>query len=296
MLCKHLARKRFLAHLLLLLFPAAAFNPAVGHTLPLSPAQWKGFQTFSVHDSLKKASPDSAAVSPVARIRLNRHVVGFVNRFIEKEEEFLRKMKTKSRLYFGTIESIFHQYGLPLQLKYLAIVESELRPKIGSTAGAKGLWQLMPVTARELGLRVSGKTDERLHTYRSTVAAARYLKRLYAEFGDWLLVLAAYNGGPGVVYKASKKAGSKNFWALQRYLPTESRGHVKRFIGVHYFFEGEGSVTTQTKAEAKAWQKKLAAMQEALLAKVALTDTAAAQAPDSLGWAHGQKSKPALQQ
>ena len=115
----------------------------------------------------------------------------------------------------------------------------------------------MPVTAKELGLRVSGKTDERLHTYRSTVAAAKYLRRLYAEFGDWLLVLAAYNGGPGTVYKAIKKAGSKNYWVLQRFLPAESRGHVKRFIGVHYFFEGAGSVTTQTKAETKAWQERI---------------------------------------
>jgi membrane-bound lytic murein transglycosylase D len=117
----------------------------------------------------------------------------------------------------------------------------------------------MPVTAKELGLKIAGKTDERTHTYRSTVAAAKYLRYLYGEFGDWLLVLAAYNSGPGTVYKAIKKAGSKNFWSLQSLLPAESRGHVKRFISIHYFFEGEGSVATQTKAEAKAWQEKLCA-------------------------------------
>src|SRR5206468_3829448 len=86
--------------------------------------------------------------------------------------------------------------------------------------------------------------------YKSTVAAAKYLRALYAEFGDWLLVIAAYNSGPGPMYKAIHKSGSRNFWVLQRYLPAESRAHVKRFIGAHYYFEGTGSATTCTKEEA----------------------------------------------
>jgi membrane-bound lytic murein transglycosylase D len=249
----------------MLMVPAAALNPAVCYSSPITPTPGRFMWIPSLHDTTKAVSPDSiASKSVTTKITLNKHVIGFVKSYLEKEEEFLQKMKGKSGHYFQTIEKVFDQYEIPIQLKYLAIVESELLSNARSRVGARGLWQLMPVTAKELGLRVSGKTDDRIHTYRSTVAAAKYLRNLYAQFGDWLLVLAAYNGGPGTIYKAIKKAGSKNFWALQRFLPAESRGHVKRFIGVHYFFEGEGSITTQTKAEAIAWQEKLCAEQVAL--------------------------------
>ena len=108
----------------------------------------------------------------------------------------------------------------------------------------------MPGTARTMGLTVNSKVDERKNYYKSTIAAARYLKDLYAEFGDWLLVIAAYNGGPGNVYSAIRKSGgSRNFWTLQGHLPKESRNHVKKFIGTHYVFEGQGGITTLTKAE-----------------------------------------------
>lgn len=287
MIRRNLARKLFVGYSFLLMLPAAALNP---RSPAISPIGSAGAPVPSWHDSLKRLSPDTAAFAkPTSKIGLNKHVKGFVVSYLKREDEFLQKMKVRSQRYFGTIEDIFDRYALPLELKYLAIVESKLQPRAISRAGARGMWQFMPVTAKELGLRVSGKTDERLHTYRSTVAAAKYLRRLYAEFGDWLLVLAAYNSGPGTVYKAIKKAGSKNYWALQRFLPAESRGHVKRFIGVHYFFEGAGSVTTQTKAEAASWKKKLAEEKETLLAGAIVKDTMATQQPDTLGWAHGQK-------
>ncbi len=254
MIRRKLARKLFVGYSFLLMLPAAALNP---RTSPLSPALLPGTPALSLHDTLRRFAPEPAITLAAPRITLNKNVSGFVKSYLLREAEFLQKMKTRSRRYFGSIEDVLGNYALPLELKYLAIVESKLQPKAISPAGAGGLWQLMPQTAKELGLRVGGKADERLHTYRSTVAAAKYLRRLYAQFGDWLLVLAAYNGGPGTVYKAMKKAGSKNYWALQRYLPPESRGHVKRYIGVLYFFEGEGGVTTQTKAEAGAWQKAL---------------------------------------
>jgi membrane-bound lytic murein transglycosylase D len=107
----------------------------------------------------------------------------------------------------------------------------------------------MPGTARILGLKVNRNTDERTNYYKSTKAAARYLRDLYAQFDDWLLVLAAYNGGPKPVYRAIRKSGSKNFWTLQKYLPAESREHVKKFIATHYYFEGHGSETTLTRKE-----------------------------------------------
>ncbi len=108
----------------------------------------------------------------------------------------------------------------------------------------------MPATARILGLKVTRKHDERTNYYKSTRAAARYLRDLYDELGDWLLVIAAYNGGTAHVYSAIRRSHSRDFWDLQYYLPAESRNHVKKFIGTHYIFEGQGSVTTLTKSEA----------------------------------------------
>jgi membrane-bound lytic murein transglycosylase D len=107
----------------------------------------------------------------------------------------------------------------------------------------------MPETARGLGLRVNGKIDERRDYFKSTYAAARYLAYLYDLYEDWLLVIAAYNGGPGKVNTAIKKSGSRNFWSLQYHLPAESRNHVKKFIATHYIMEGEGGLTTLTKDE-----------------------------------------------
>jgi membrane-bound lytic murein transglycosylase D len=189
------------------------------------------------------------------QVSLNKNATKFVKSYLVKEEESLRKVKNRSKAYFKMMDTIFAKYGLPLELKYLAVIESDLNSTALSKVGARGMWQLMPGTARELGLKVSKKYDERTHVYKSTVAAALYLRDLYAQFGDWLLVLAAYNGGPGVVMKAINTSGSKNFWALQNYLPMESRGHVKRFIGTHYYFEGKGSITTMTKSEANAYNK-----------------------------------------
>lgn len=259
MLFSKLAGKRFIHHTFLLVIPATTFSVNITVS-PFTAAPKNSVNFTAVLDTTGTLSPDSITAQPlVAAIPLNRHAVGFVNRFVQKEEEFLQKMKDRSRQYFRTIEKAFVQQGLPPQLKYLAIVESQLRPNAQSPAGARGLWQLMPATAQELGLKINGRTDERLHAGRSTAAAAKYLRNLHREFGDWLLALAAYNSGPGPVYAAIKKAGTRNYWGLQRFLPAESRGHVKRFIGVHYFFEGGGSIATQTRAEAQAWQERLCA-------------------------------------
>lgn len=253
MLRRKLIRRRAVRRLFLLVLPAVAFSFNVGFAKPV---QQDSLFSFPVHDTMQARPSDSLLIkSAVPCIALNRNVVRFVKTYLVKEDEYLQLMKVKSRPLFGTIETVFSAYHLPTQLKYLAIVESGLQRKVQSKAGARGLWQLMPVTAKELGLKMNGKTDERLHTYRSTVAAAKYLQSLYAAFNDWLLALAAYNCGPGAVYAAIKKGGTRNYWALQRFLPAESRGHVKRFIGVHYFFEGEGSIATQTGAEARAWQE-----------------------------------------
>lgn len=210
-----------------------------------------------VADSTFLARPFSAQALLAPEIRLNRQATVFAKSFIRHDEEELSIAKERGKLYFRLMDSIFTQYGLPTELKYLAVVESNLKPGAVSRVGAKGLWQLMPTTARELGLHITKKYDERTQVYKSTVAAAKYLRDLYSSFGDWLLVMAAYNSGPGTVDQAIRRSGSRNFWAMQRFLPEESRSHVKRFIGTHYYFEGKGGMTTLTKSETLAYMKKL---------------------------------------
>jgi len=200
--------------------------------------------------------------APVAK--LNPNAKKYMKEYIKKNEDDLNEIKSRSIPYFKIMDSVFTAYRLPVQLKYLAVVESDLKTKAVSHVGAVGIWQLMPGTAKTLGLAVTRKYDERKLTYKSTKAAAKYLNDLYKQFGDWLLVLAAYNSGPGPVYAAIKKSGSHNFWRLQQYLPLETKLHVKRFIGTHYFFEGEGSITTLTKSEATEYLEALAKFKEEL--------------------------------
>lgn len=146
-------------------------------------------------------------------------------------------MKTWALPYFTLIENVMSQYNLPKELKYLAVIESGLNTHALSWAGARGPWQLMPETARQFGLEVNRRNDERTDYFRSTHAAAKLLELLYNDYQDWLLVIAAYNGGPGRVNTAIKKSGSNNFWKLQYFLPEESRMHVKKFIATHYIME-----------------------------------------------------------
>jgi len=264
MLKKNLVRTVFLSHGWLCLFPLATAMKGNSNS-PLKEQTSLHFdapkadtlsQPFAI-DSAGSLTATESNFAAAPRISLNKHASKFVENYLINEEKALQRAKNRSASYFKMFEEVFNKYGLPVELKYLAVVESDLKTTALSKVGAKGLWQLMPTTARELGLKVSKKYDERTYAYKSTVAAARYLKDLYAQFGDWLLVIAAYNGGPGRVLHAMKKSGSRNFWALQYYLPQESRGHVKRFIGTHYYFEGKGSMVTLTKAETLKYAKEL---------------------------------------
>jgi hypothetical protein len=181
----------------------------------------------------------------------------FVNTYIKNNDECLQVVRSRSEGPFMIIDSVLRHYGLPLELKYLAVIESELKLTALSRVGARGPWQLMPGTAHELGLKVSRCTDDRMNYHKSTIAAAKYLRDLHKEFGDWLLVLAAYNGGPRPVYRAINKSHSRSFWALQRYLPAESREHVKKFIATAYYFETAGNLnalqsTAQTVSQSTA--------------------------------------------
>jgi membrane-bound lytic murein transglycosylase D len=190
----------------------------------------------------------TAAVAGLS-VKLNPQAVSFVEDYTAQYNTKLTNMKTWGRPYLNLIENVLSKHGLPTELKYLSVIESDLKTSATSWVGAAGPWQLMPATARELGLRVNRKNDERRDYSKSTNAAAKYLNDLHNMFNDWLLVIAAYNCGPGPVLSAIRKSGSRNFWALQNYLPSESRNHVKKFIATHYIMEGDGSVTTMTKTE-----------------------------------------------
>jgi len=183
-------------------------------------------------------------------VRLNPRALSFVQDYMKENWDELQNVRSYGTPYFNIIENILTEYGLPKELKYLAVIESNLKSSAVSRVGAKGPWQLMPQTARELGLKVNRNVDERKNYVKSTRAAALYLRDLYGQLNDWLLVIAAYNTGVANVYHAIHKSGSRNFWDLQNYLPLESRLHVKRFIGTQYVFEGQGSVTTLTREEA----------------------------------------------
>lgn len=181
--------------------------------------------------------------------QLNPQAVPYVQQYIRECGENLEKMKIWGKPYFDMYDAILVGYGLPKELKYLSVIESDLLSNARSVVGAVGPWQIMLEEALRLGLKVNAKVDERKNFIKSTHAAAKMLKELYSQFNDWTLVIAAYNCGAGRVRQAIKKSGSKNFWDLQAYLPMETRNHVKRFIGTHYIFEGSGGLTTMTAAK-----------------------------------------------
>jgi membrane-bound lytic murein transglycosylase D len=186
----------------------------------------------------------------VTTIEMNPRAASFVQDYMDRHANRLKKMKGWALPYFNMIDGIMTSQGLPNELKYLAVIESDLQSYALSWAGAVGPWQFMPGTARRMGLKVNHTIDERTDYYKSTVAAAKYLKELFGTYNDWLLVIAAYNGGTGNVDHAIRKSHSRNFWSLQNYLPEESRNHVKKFIATHYIMEGNGSIATVTKDEA----------------------------------------------
>jgi membrane-bound lytic murein transglycosylase D len=184
--------------------------------------------------------------------KLNPMAVSFVQNYISRNRKGFLDMKVWAKPYFDVMDEILSQHGVPKEMKYLAVIESGLKFNAISWSGACGPWAFMPAAAQQYGLSIRRGNDERLDYVKSTHAAARLLTDLYQKYGDWLLVLAAYNCGPGNVNSAIKRSGgSKDFWTIQYNLPAQSMNHVKKFIGTHYIFEGEGGITTVTKRELK---------------------------------------------
>ena len=157
--------------------------------------------------------------------------------YSEKMPRKMGEMLGLAQYYMPLFEETFRAYDMPLELKYMAIIESALNPRAESRVGAKGLWQFMYRTALNYGLKVDSYTDERMDPVLSVDAAARYLKDAYRIFGDWSLAISAYNCGSGNVNKAIKRAGGKrDFWTIYEYLPRETRGYVPAMVGAMYAF------------------------------------------------------------
>jgi membrane-bound lytic murein transglycosylase D len=150
----------------------------------------------------------------------------------------LKAVSQKTKTYFQLFEPILDKYGIPDELKYLAIIESGLKTQAVSRAGASGLWQFMPGTGKFLNMQVNSTIDERYHILMATEKACEYLLSMYNSFGDWSLALAAYNAGPGNVRKAiSRSGGKRDFWKVQRFLPGETKKYVPRFMATVYLME-----------------------------------------------------------
>lgn len=171
-------------------------------------------------------------------MQYNAYVKRSMDLFMKGKKYFIPTMLSLGEFYFPVIETIFDRYDIPLELKYLAVVESGLDPTVASYSGAKGMWQFMLVTAKAYGLEVNSVVDERMDVYKSTEAAARHFKDLYQIYGDWLVCIAAYNAGVGNVNKAIRRSGGKvNFWAMYNQLPRQTRDYVPLFIATYYAME-----------------------------------------------------------
>ncbi len=210
--------------------------------------------SFTSDDKLKKK--DSAeqknefksliganTAASTSNLLLEQHpeAASYAENFMEKQGRDYLKMMQKGQQYLNMFEDVLERAGLPSHLKYLSVIESNLKADARSHVGALGPWQFMPEDGKRWGLKVGGRKDERKDFYKSTLAAAKYLEHLYGRFGDWLLVVASYNCGPNRVARIIEDEGSNNFWDIQHRLPLETRNHVKKYIAVQYLSENNNA-------------------------------------------------------
>ena len=197
----------------------------------------------ALNDSLIPEFSDSivklklAAIQSVIPLSYNKPVQSFINLYTQKRRKQVSIMLGLADLYFPVFEKELDAAGLPLELKYIPVIESALNKLAISRAGATGMWQFMYPTGKLYKLKINSYVDERRDPYLSTVAAVKFLKEMYNIYQDWLLVIAAYNCGPGNVNKAIRRSGGKtSFWEIYNYLPRETRGYVPAFIAANYTF------------------------------------------------------------
>jgi len=230
-------------------FPGDNLDTVLSDKLDSLVNTWYVQNAFSV-DSLERAFsgsavetelPDSVYISRLQNLDsyiplpYNESVKKFINFYLNKRRSQVAIMMGLTNYYFPLFEEALARYNLPSELKYLPIIESALNPKIVSRAGASGLWQFMYATAKMYGLEINSYIDERNDPIKSTDAAARYLRDLYAIYGDWHVVIAAYNCGPGNINKAVRRSGGKqSYWEIYSKLPKETRGYIPIFIAANY--------------------------------------------------------------
>ncbi len=197
--------------------------------------------TLAMADSLIMGIPDSvfvqrlqALASPIP-MTYNAQVKRFIELYVVKRREQVQRMLGQSKYYFPMFEEILDAHDLPLELKYLPIIESALNTRARSRVGAMGLWQFMYYTGKRYGLNVTSYVDDRCNPRKATEAAASFLKDLHSIYDDWLLAIAAYNCGPGNVNRAiARSGGERDFWKIYYNLPRETRGYVPAFIAAAY--------------------------------------------------------------
>ncbi len=188
-------------------------------------------------DTLKKRLLELDAKTPF-NVVYNPALESVIKSYLKRRRNSLQRLMMLSEYYFPMFERELDNYNIPLEIKYLAIVESALKPRAKSRVGATGLWQFMYATGKYYDLDVSSYVDERSDPLKSTEAAAKYLSKLYSVFGDWDLALAAYNSGPGNVTKAIRRSGGyENYWNIRNYLPRETAGYLPAFLATMYIFE-----------------------------------------------------------
>ena len=188
-------------------------------------------------DTLKKRLAILDAKTPF-NIEYNPSLESVIKSYLKNRKRSTETLISRSHYYFPMFEAVLDKYNLPLEIKYLAVVESALKPCAKSRVGATGLWQFMFATGKQYGLEVSSYVDERCDPLRATNAAAKYLESLYKIFGDWDLALAAYNSGPGNVTKAIRRSGGyQNYWNIRSFLPSETAGYLPAFLATMYLFE-----------------------------------------------------------
>lgn len=188
-------------------------------------------------DTLKARLASLNAKTPF-NVEYNESLERVIKSYLTRNRGLMERMQTVSQFYFPMFEQELDNFNMPLEMKYLAIIESALNPRAKSRVGATGLWQFMYGTGKEQNLEVNSYVDERSDPIKSTRAACEYLTRLYSIYNDWDLALAAYNSGPGNVNKAIRRSGGyTNYWNIRNHLPRETAGYVPAFLATMYIFE-----------------------------------------------------------
>ena len=191
---------------------------------PVSPGTYRG--------NIYKIRLDS--IQKDVQLDYNGYVQDYIDSYLLSGRADIGREIGLSKYYFPIYEKAFSEAGIPEEIKYLSIVESQLNPNAVSRVGAAGPWQFMSNTARLYGLSMDNYIDERRDPIKSSYAAAAYLKDAYQQFGDWLLAIASYNCGQSNVVEAIEKAGSTDYWSIRQYLPAETRGYVPAYIAITY--------------------------------------------------------------